>query len=287
MRDFIPTIKRQTRTASGALFHEDVSGGLGHEKQRLRAGSKGGVWPYAGTRLRCARRVEHAGWRSHRGVEAGGLALASNQVDESLQGRRPHPRSRRRRISSWRIPRGQPPESALEDCASRTPVARHLRRREEPGQSHRRDSTVPGETIRRIHASCPRSTGSAMRLKVPPAETPADNRTSHTAVRFRLLWANGRAWLGEGEHLLGRDPDLTSSSIPLVSPGGTHGFGLPETKRRSKISGSKNGTFVADWRLDFLTRLVDGDRIGVGSLQLTFNAIRTSASTRTEPHREG
>jgi pSer/pThr/pTyr-binding forkhead associated (FHA) protein len=51
--------------------------------------------------------------------------------------------------------------------------------------------------------------------------------------------------------------------------------------------GSKNGTFVADRRLDAPTRLVDGDRIGVGSVQLTFNAIRTSASTRTEPHREG
>ena len=45
-------------------------------------------------------------------------------------------------------------------------------------------------------------------FQVPLAETPADNGTSRTAVRFRLLWANGHAWLGEGEHLLGRDPDL-------------------------------------------------------------------------------
>ena len=124
-------------------------------------------------------------------------------------------------------------------------------------------------------------------FQVPGDKTRADNRTSHTAVRFRLLWANGRAWLGEGEHLLGRDPDL---ELFLDSPG------ISRRHARIRIAGdeatvedlgSKNGTFVANRRLDSLTRLVDGDRIGVGSVQLTFNAIRTSASTRTEPHREG
>ena len=124
-------------------------------------------------------------------------------------------------------------------------------------------------------------------FQVPPAETPANNSTSRTAVRFRLLWANGHAWLGEGEYLLGRDPDL---ELYLDSPG------ISRRHARIQIAGdeatvedlgSKNGTFVADRRLDSPTRLVDGNRIGIGSVQLTFNAIRTWASTRTEPHREG
>ena len=124
-------------------------------------------------------------------------------------------------------------------------------------------------------------------FQVPPAETPANNSTSRTAVRFRLLWANGHAWLGEGEYLLGRDPDL---ELYLDSPG------ISRRHARIQIAGdeatvedlgSKNGTFVADRRLDSPTRLVDGDRIGIGSVQLTFNAIRAWASTRTEPHREG
>ena len=125
-------------------------------------------------------------------------------------------------------------------------------------------------------------------FQVPPAETPADDTTSHrTAVRFRLLWANGRAWLGEGEHLLGRDPDL---ELFLDSPGISRRHALIRIagdEATVEDLGSKNGTFVADRRLDSPTRLVDGDLIRVGSVQLTFNAIRTSASTRTEPHREG
>jgi DNA-binding winged helix-turn-helix (wHTH) protein len=113
--------------------------------------------------------------------------------------------------------------------------------------------------------------------------TLAETRTA----RFRLSWAEGRVGLGEGEHVLGRDPDL---ELFLDSPG------VSRRHARIRIAGgeatvddlgSKNGTFVADRRLDSPTRLVDGDRIRVGSVQLTFNAVRTWASTRTETHREG
>jgi DNA-binding winged helix-turn-helix (wHTH) protein len=124
-------------------------------------------------------------------------------------------------------------------------------------------------------------------FQVPPAETPADNGTSGAAVRFRLLWADGRAGLGEGEHLLGRDPDL---ELFLDSPGISRRHALIRIagdEATVEDLGSKNGTFVADRRLDSPTRLVDGDLIRVGSVQLTFNAIRATASTRTEPHCEG
>jgi hypothetical protein len=39
---------------------------------------------------------------------------------------------------------------------------------------------------------------------------------------------------------------------------------------------------VSDRRLDGVTRLVDGDSIRVGSVQLTFNAVRSRGSTETE-----
>jgi len=45
---------------------------------------------------------------------------------------------------------------------------------------------------------------------------------------------------------------------------------------------SKNGTFVTDRRLDEATRLVDGDSIRIGSVLLTFTAIRSPGSTQTE-----
>jgi DNA-binding winged helix-turn-helix (wHTH) protein len=119
-------------------------------------------------------------------------------------------------------------------------------------------------------------------FREPPAETPADDTTSHTAARFRLLWATGRARLGEGEHVLGRDPDL---ELFLDSPGISRRHALIKItgdKATVEDLGSKNGTFVADHSLDSPTQLHDGDRIRIGSVELTFNAIPTPASTRTE-----
>jgi len=122
---------------------------------------------------------------------------------------------------------------------------------------------------------------------VPAAESPADDTPSpRTAVRFRLLWGSGRAGLGDGEHVLGRDPDL---ELFLDAPGVSRRHALIRIAGEEasvQDLGSKNGTFVADRRLDSATRLVDGDLIRIGSIQLTFTAIRTSGSTRTEPRRQ-
>ena len=121
-------------------------------------------------------------------------------------------------------------------------------------------------------------------FQLPPAETPTDNTTRHrVAVRFRLLWTNGHARLGEGEHVLGRDPDL---ELFFNSPGVSRRHALIRVagdEATVEDLGSKNGTFVADLRLDSPTQLRDGDLIRVGSVELTFNAVRAVQSTRTEP----
>ena len=104
---------------------------------------------------------------------------------------------------------------------------------------------------------------------------------SATDVRFRLVWAGGRAGLGEGEHVLGRDPEL---KLFLDAPD------VSRRHARISIAGdeatiddleSKNGTFVSDRRLGSATRLADGDSIRVGSVQLTFTAVRSRGSTQT------
>ena len=119
------------------------------------------------------------------------------------------------------------------------------------------------------------------------AETAADTTTSQRAnVRFRVSWAYGRAGLGEGDHVLGRDPDL---ELFLDSPGVSRRHALIKVigdEATVEDLGSKNGTFVADQRLASPMPLVDGDVIRIGSVQLTFNAVRTWGSTRTEPHRQ-
>ena len=125
-------------------------------------------------------------------------------------------------------------------------------------------------------------------FQLPPAETGSDNTTMHsTSVRFRLQWPNGRARLGDGEHVLGRDPDL---ELFFDSPGVSRRHALirvaGDTATVEDLD-SKNGTFVDDRSLDSPRQLRDGDRIRIGSVQLTFNAVRAPASTRTErrPHR--
>ncbi len=101
-------------------------------------------------------------------------------------------------------------------------------------------------------------------------------------ARFRLVWAGGRATLTDGEHVLGRDPDL---ELFLDSRD------ISRRHARIRIIGdeatiedleSKNGTFVAERRLETVTPLADGDSIRIGSVELTFTAIRSRGSTETE-----
>lgn len=108
------------------------------------------------------------------------------------------------------------------------------------------------------------------------ASRPAD-------VRFRLAWAGGRVGLGDGEHVLGRDPDL---ELFLDAPD------VSRRHARINIAGdeatiedleSKNGTFISDRRLGAATRLADGDSIRIGSVRLTFTALRSRGSTETKP----
>jgi DNA-binding winged helix-turn-helix (wHTH) protein len=101
-------------------------------------------------------------------------------------------------------------------------------------------------------------------------------------VRFRLVWTGGRATLSDGEYVLGRDPDL---ELFLDAQD------VSRHHARIRIAGdsatiedldSKNGTFVSDRRVGSAARLVDGASIRVGSVRLTFTAVRNPGSTQTE-----
>ena len=84
-------------------------------------------------------------------------------------------------------------------------------------------------------------------------------------VRFRLVWAGGRVGLVDGEHVLGRDPDL---ELFLDSPD------VSRHHARISIAGdeatiedldSKNGTFVTERRLATTTQLGNHAAIRLGS----------------------
>lgn len=105
------------------------------------------------------------------------------------------------------------------------------------------------------------------------------------AASFRIVWATGRAGLGDGEHFIGRDPDLR---LFLDSPGVSRRHALIRVAgdmATIEDLGSKNGTFIGDRRLTSAVALADGDVIKVGSVQLTIKALRARGPTETEPLR--
>ena len=102
-------------------------------------------------------------------------------------------------------------------------------------------------------------------------------------VSFRIKWVSGRVTLDEGEHVIGRDPNV---EIYLDAPGVSRRHALIKiAAARATIEdlGSKNGTFVGDQRVDGSRSIGDGDVITVGSVKLTVRALQTPTSTETEP----
>ena len=105
--------------------------------------------------------------------------------------------------------------------------------------------------------------------------------TSQSAVFCRLVWKGGRATLGDGEHVLGRDPSLTLS-FDSTSVSRRHA--------RLQIAGgeavledlaSKNGTYVNDQRVTAAVRLSNRDEIRIGSVRLRLRVLGPPPSTET------
>lgn len=101
-------------------------------------------------------------------------------------------------------------------------------------------------------------------------------------VSFRITWVSGRVTLDEGDHVLGRDPNV---EIYLDAPGVSRRHALIKiAAARATIEdlGSKNGTLVGNQRVDGSRSIGDGDVITVGSVELTVRALQTPNSTETE-----
>jgi DNA-binding winged helix-turn-helix (wHTH) protein len=119
-----------------------------------------------------------------------------------------------------------------------------------------------------------------------PAASGGDKGEQQTA-RFRLTWTGGHAALGEGEYILGRDPDL---ELFLDSPS------VSRRHARLRIAagqamledlGSKNGTFVGNRRIESPARLAAGDSIRIGSVNVALRVIEPLGSTETRSVPDG
>ena len=120
--------------------------------------------------------------------------------------------------------------------------------------------------------------GYAFRETVHRTETGRPRRGGE--VSFRIKWVSGRVTLDEGQHVIGRDPDV---EIYLDAPGVSRRHArITIAAGRATIEdlGSKNGTFVGDQRVDGSRAIGDGDIITVGSVKLTVRRFRCRVRPR-------
>jgi len=110
----------------------------------------------------------------------------------------------------------------------------------------------------------------------------ADGQVARGARRrvFRVLWDARTIALGEGENVIGRDPE-TSVWVDSVTVSRRHAC-IRVTAGTATLEdlGSKNGTYLRGQRVERPAELCDGDEIAVGSARLTFRAP-TAETTRT------
>jgi DNA-binding winged helix-turn-helix (wHTH) protein len=98
-----------------------------------------------------------------------------------------------------------------------------------------------------------------------------------------LVLGRRRFRLGDGEHILGRDPDVTVwLDSPKISRQHAR-FLVRDGQTTIEDLGSKNGTLVRGERIAAHTPVVleAGDRIQAGSFTLIFRAVSDAGSTET------
>lgn len=103
-----------------------------------------------------------------------------------------------------------------------------------------------------------------------------------TAPSWRVTWSDGQATLGEGEHVLGRDPSATISiDEPTVS--WTHAsLAIEGSGERSRATltdlDSRNGTYRSGERITGSVEVHDGDELRLGSAALFIHLISRERS---------
>ena len=97
-----------------------------------------------------------------------------------------------------------------------------------------------------------------------------------------LEWGQRRFLLSEGDHIIGRDPDV-EIRLDASTVSRRHGR-LVVTGDGAVLEdfGSKNGTFRGGTRVTSPVRLEDGDAIHIGSLLVTYHARPAQMSTETQ-----
>jgi len=109
----------------------------------------------------------------------------------------------------------------------------------------------------------------------------ASDGGSDGRVRLTLLWADRAIPLREGENLLGREREAVAC-IDVTSVSRRHARIVVHGDRATlEDLGSKNGTFLGGDPVVAPRGLADGDRIRIGTVELTFRREAGGTSTET------
>jgi hypothetical protein len=102
-----------------------------------------------------------------------------------------------------------------------------------------------------------------------------------TDVVFKLLWKDREIALAEGENVLGRERDATAW-IDVHSVSRHHArIRVSGDAATLEDLGSKNGTFLGGEPVQAPRSLRDGDRIRIGTVEITFRRYVENVSTES------
>ena len=105
--------------------------------------------------------------------------------------------------------------------------------------------------------------------------------TEPGAVVFKLIWGDREIALSEGENLLGRDP-LAVACIDVASVSRHHArIVVSGDKVTIEDLGSKNGTFLMGEAVTTPIALSDGDRLRIGTVEMTVRRYVGGVSTQS------
>lgn len=110
---------------------------------------------------------------------------------------------------------------------------------------------------------------------------PDSPQAGASGVVFKLAWNDREIALGEGENILGRDRDAVAwIDVHSVS---RHHARIVVSGDRATIEdlGSKNGTFVKGKPVMGARALDDGDRVRIGTVEMTLRRYGAGVSTET------
>ena len=113
-----------------------------------------------------------------------------------------------------------------------------------------------------------------------PAVTPTP-RPMPSGAWLRLTWRGGKATLAEGDHVVGRDPELPVC-LPFPSVSRRHALVRVHAGEATvEDLGSKNGTFLNGRRLREPQALSAGDVVRAGSVEVRVGMVAALGSTET------